>query len=107
MLDFKAMVARDVKAVFIDESEFGEVHDINGKPVTCVIDRMMTQEANDTLTNPLDGVFVNAITIYVSPREVEKPVEGEVLMFDDQMCIVRSVSDEMGILVIVAEVNDQ
>ena len=107
MIDFKAMVAHDVNAVFLNHGEFAEMHRLNDDLVECVIDELLTKEAADTLTNPMEGIFLNAITIYVKTGDIPKPVEGEVLMIDGRMHLVKSVRDEMGMLVIVAEANEQ
>jgi hypothetical protein len=107
MSAFKDAVATDVKAVFLNADEFSDYHEINGERVLCQIDKNMIGEASDTQSHPLEGVFVNTLTIYVDSNDIEKPVEGQLLSVDDSMHIVRSVRDEMGVLVIVAEAHDQ
>ena len=106
-MDFKSMVALDINDVFLCGNEFAEMHRINDDLVECVIDELLTKESADTLTNPMEGVFLNGITIYVRTEDIRKPVEGEVLMIDGHMHLVRRVSEEMGMLVIVAEANEQ
>ena len=106
-MDFKSMVAHDIDTVFFCGNEFAEMHRINDDLVECVIDELLTKESADTLTNPIEGVFLNGITIYVKTGDIRKPVEGEVLTIDGRMHLVRSVSVEMGILAIVAEANEQ
>lgn len=106
-MDFKSMVALDINEVFLCGNEFAEMHRINDDLVECVIDELLTKESADTLTNPMEGVFLNGITIYVRTEDIRKPVEGEVLMIDGHMHLVRRVSEEMGMLVIVAEANEQ
>ena len=106
-MDFKSMVALDVDEVFLCGNEFAEMHRINDDWVECVIDELLTKESADTLTNPIEGVFLNGITIYVKKGDIRKPVEGEVLMIDGEMHIVKRVSEEMGLLTIVAEANNQ
>ena len=106
-MDFKSMVAHDINEVFLCGNEFAEMHQIDYDLVECVIDELLTKESADTLTNPMEGVFVNGITIYVRKGDIQKPVEGEVLMIDGRMHLVRRVSDEMGLLTIVAEANEQ
>lgn len=108
MSAFKDAISNDVKAVFINLDEFADKHDLNGCEVACIVDKDLTTGVNDTIANPLEGVFLNTITIYVDAKDLErKPVEGEILRLDKERYIVRSVSVEEGILVIVAEVNEQ
>lgn len=108
MSAFKDAVSRDIGAVFLNIEEFADKHVLNGQDVTCLVDKDLTNEANKTASNPLEGVFLNTITIYVKCGDIAtQPVEGEILRLDGERYFVRSVSVEMGVLVIVAEVNNQ
>lgn len=108
MSAFKDAVAKDIKSVFINIDEFAYEHDLNGKTVRCVVDKDVIDGAKGTVANPLYGVFLNAITIYVDAKDIDrKPVEGELLSLDKKRYVVRNVSVEDGILVILAEVHDQ
>lgn len=108
MSAFKDTIAKDIKAVFINVDEFADEHDLNGKKVRCLVDKDITAAAKDTVANPLMGVFVNAVTIYVDAKDIdEKPVEGELLSLDKKRYIVRNVGVEDGMLVILAEVHNQ
>lgn len=103
MSAFKDAVAKDVTDVFLNIDEFADVHDLNGDRVKCVIDTDIVQGAEASL----EGVFTNALTIYVREGDIATPVEGAVLSLDGSMHLVRSVSVEGGMLVIVAEANEQ
>ena len=104
MSRFKAAVQNDIKAVFLNLEEFGEWHTLNGVKVQCVIDRNLTQDYSDS---HILGVFVNILTIYVDSSDMPTPVEGEILSVDGSLHLVKSVSEEGGMLVIVAEANEQ
>lgn len=108
MSAFKDAVAKDIKSVFINSDEFADEHELNGKKIVCVVDKDILSTAKDTIAQPLEGVFLNAITIYVVKEDLDrKPVEGELLYLDKKRYFVRNVSEEDGILVILAEVHDQ
>ena len=108
MSAFKDAIAKDIKSVFINMDEFAYEHDLNGKMVRCVVDKDVVDGAKGTVANPLYGVFLSAITIYVDAKDMDsKPVEGELLSLDKKRYRVRNVSVEDGILVILAEVYDQ
>ena len=108
MSKFKDAVKRDIETTFINPEEFGDKHLLNDKEVICVVDTDALKEAKSTISNPFVGVFVNAVTIYVKTADLEqKPVVGEQLFLDNNLYIVRNVSDEMGLLAIIAEVHDQ
>lgn len=108
MSAFKDAVSKDVTAVFLNIEEFADKHVLNDQDVICLVDKDMTTEATTRLSNPLEGVFLNTLTIYVKEKDLKaKPVEGELLYLDGEMYLVRSVSVEMGILVIIVEVHNQ
>lgn len=108
MSKFKDTVKKDVKSVFINQDEFADEHVLNGQTVVCVIDEDLTTNVSDTVANPLYGVFINMIKIYVSPDDLDPaPVNGEILDVDGNMYIVRKVAFEQGVLVITAEANEQ
>lgn len=102
MSAFKDAIAREVDSVFLNADEFADVHDINGTRVKCIIDKDIVQEAEASL----EGVFVNALTLYIRVGDIKTPAEGATLYVDGKMHLVRNVSVEDGMLVIVAEVNE-
>ena len=103
MSAFKDFVAADVKNVFINLDEFAEEHEI-GQLVPCILDKIITQAHDE---DSYIGVFVNQLTIYVEVGLIETPVEGAPLNVDGSLHLVKSVSNEGGVLVIVTEANDQ
>ena len=104
MMNFKKMLAKDMDSVFLNTNEFADWHDINGERLACVIDHDVTLEGEASL----EGVFLNAISIHLAVGSlVHRPKENEPIYVDDKLYFVRSVSDEMGCWVIVAEANGQ
>lgn len=104
MSAFKDAVSKDVKAVFLNLDEFANEHTLNGKTVVCVVDKDLTTAGN----SHFEGVFLNTNTIYVDVKDMEqRPVEGQIIRLDGVRLMVRSVSVEEGIYVIVAEENAQ
>ena len=74
-MDFKSMVAHDIDSVFFCGNEFAEMHRINDELVECVIDELLTKESADTLTHPMEGVFLNGITMYVKMGAIPNPLK--------------------------------
>lgn len=109
MSAFKEAVAADVSRVFINLDEFAEEHEIGHEVVPCILDKIITQASgNDSYGNDSHlGIFVNQLTIYVEVGVIETPVEGELLNVDGALHLVKSVSNEGGVLVIVTEGNEQ
>ena len=106
MTGFKEQVRKDVKDVFINFAEFAGSHNLNGKDTLCVISRDLTDELPLGQRN-LEGVFLNNLTIYVEDLDMQpRPVEGEMMRVDGSLHLVKSVSDEMGVYVIICEANE-
>ncbi len=100
---FKDAVSADIDNVFVNCDEFAETHVIDGRDVPCVIDTLLTQAAGDS--NHI-GVFVNQTRIHVRKDLIGiPPGEGDHMEVDGVVHLVRSVSDEMGMLVITTEMN--
>jgi hypothetical protein len=101
---FKKAVERDVNDVFINPDEFTEEHVINGDKVRCILDKIINEAHSE---ESYVGVFVNQLTIYVKTGDILTPAEGDLIQVDGSNHIVQSVSEEMGVLVIVADANKQ
>lgn len=101
---FKEAVDADIDSVFVNLDEFAEEHVINRQKVSCVIDIIVTQGRPDSAHL---GVFLNQIRIHIREGLIDTPVEGETLYVDGFTFKARSVSREMGMLVITAEKNSQ
>lgn len=101
---FKKAVEHDVNAVFINLDEFAEEHVINGDKVRCILDKIINEAHSE---ESYVGVFVNQLTIYVKTGDILTPDEGDLIQVDGSNHIVQSVSEEMGVLVIVVDANKQ
>lgn len=107
MSAFKEAVHKDVKKTFINFDEFAYRHDLNGKEILCIIDKDITSET-EARNRDIEGVFLNTLTIYVESSDLQhRPVQGELLKVDGSFHLVKSVSDEDGILAIVCVENEQ
>ena len=102
-MDFKEMVEADITSVFLNLEEFGEIHQIEGKPVICIIDRDVYGPINGTIAHPLEGLTDNALTLYTKADSMRRPSVGKTLSVDGSLHLVQSVSVEMGMLVIKLE----
>lgn len=108
MSAFKDAVEKDIKATFLNLDEFADMHSVNGELMQCLVDTDIIDPYGDTRSHPIEGVFLNTVTLYVHCVDIpKKPVEGELLYLDDKMYIVRHVSVEMGVYVIILEANEQ
>ncbi len=109
MSAFKDYLKSDVKTVFLNPEEFGEEHDVNGKTVVCLIDTDELDQASIySDARRLEGVFSDTKTLYVALEDLGKiPVRGQILSIDGSLHLVRSVSDEHGMLAVKIEEHEQ
>ena len=109
MITFKEALQKDRVNVFLNGAEFADTHEINGQTVLCNVQSVETAEYSTARTNTIEGVYLNALTVYVSAEDLErKPVENELISVDGKRLFVRSVTEELnGMLVILCEANDQ
>lgn len=104
---FKRCVEHDVTNVFLNLDEFADWHTIDDVRLRCIVDKDMTEAYSNAQSDPIEGVFHNTVTLYVRAMDMERPVEGELLRLDGSLHLVESVSDEMGVYVIIATENRQ
>lgn len=103
MSRFRDALERDVHSVFFNEEEFAERHSLGDDGlVPCILDTEAI--AAGTYGSSREGVLSNTLTVYVPTEYLsEVPVTGQPFSVDGSLHIVRSVSVEMGVLVIVCE----
>lgn len=101
---FKDLVQSDVEDVFLNSEEFAEEHVINGDKVRCILDKVINEAHSE---DSYVGVFVNQLKICVRTGDILTPEEGDLIQVDGSNHIVQSVSEEMGVLVIVADASKQ
>ena len=102
MSRFRDALERDVHRVFFNEEEFAERHILGDDGlVPCILD---TEVIAAGTYGSREGVLSNTLTVYVPTEYLSViPVTGQPFSVDGSLHIVRSVSVEMGVLVIVCE----
>lgn len=105
MSTFKDIIIQDL-AVFINVDEFGEVHDINGRQLTVVIDDSGLSESPG-LTERTGGIYIGMLKVYIKETDLETiPVIGEVFRLDGELYLVKNVAKPGGITEITLEANE-
>ena len=98
-MTFKNILARDVKQVFLNPAEFGEVHKVNGTPMTIVLDDVENIEREKKMKSSMDGIYVS--TAEFGPL----PGQGDLVSLDGKEYMVMDATDECGIYAITLEAN--
>lgn len=109
-MTFKEQIAKDSRNIFLNLDEFGEIHLVNGKKMTVLVDSMeqIDRQKRYQFNHSLyaDGVFIKEILIYVRDSDFGKlPRIGSSVEFDRAKYKVTDAIDEDGIYSISLEAN--
>ena len=105
MTPFKEQIAADNAAVFINDMEFAEVHNLNGVQDISVAQALTIQQGKDDY---FPGIYGSQLQVNCLKADLpEVPVYGMRFYLDDKMYEVESVGDDMGILTIQLTANDR
>ena len=107
-MSFKDTIKNDIKNVFLNLSEFADMHTLNGKEIQLVIDDdMLDGEVNVKMHGSTQytssGLYSGGIAIYVSRDDFGKPKPNSLLELDGKRYIVISSSEQDGMLKIVIQ----
>lgn len=95
-MNLKEVMDQDVMAVFLNAAEFAEVHNIDGKPVLCVI---ASDEETSFDGDIHDAVFVLTKTLYCRESDLAKlPTKGKQIKIDDETYLCISWHREGGMM---------
>lgn len=109
-MTFKEQIALDNTQVFMNDDEFGEIHNVNGKDMSVIIDNneLVDREKRYQYRHSLyaDGVYLKELLIYVKASDFGKlPAVGRVITFDSKSYIVSDAINEDGIYSLCLEAN--
>lgn len=106
MSDFKDMVQADIKEIFLNFDEFGEIHTINGEEVLIIVDENELTE-REKRTQAKDGeLHRKQLLFYVSTKDFGAlPSPGKLLVLDGKKYTITDAENEMGIYSISLEAN--
>lgn len=107
---FKDIVEKDIRNVFINELEFAEEHDLNGRigmaiVQDCIINSDLTVRESYANTH-YDGVYGTGAVINVKKSELGYvPRTDERFDLDSRIGFIVAVADDMGVLTITWREN--
>lgn len=97
---FKEIAYEDIKNVFLNPEEFGEIHIVDGKRMVVSIDGMEVVERSKKQTERgrIDGVFERQIVMYVARSDFGRlPAIGREIILDKTRYRVQDAIDEGGL----------
>lgn len=111
MTPFEAQIAADNAAVFINDMEFAQMHDLNGTQCKAIVQDISVAQSLSIQTGKDDnyfGIYGSRLQVNCLKSDLpEVPVYGMRFYLDNKMYEVESVSDDMGILTIQLVANDR
>lgn len=103
--DFKQMIEDDVHNVFLNISEFSDIHNINGKNIPCQVDSYEQIEREKRYKDHMDGLYMNKQLIYVSKSEFGTiPKEESILRLDGRVYrVIEAVEEDRVYVITIGE----
>lgn len=106
MISFKDLIKQDNKNVFLNQEEFGETHNVDGKKMLVIIDNNEMLEREKRYKNLEEGLHVKQILFYVSAADFGPlPQVNRIMKFDGGTYRVSDAIREDGIYSISLEAN--
>ncbi len=109
-MSFKDSVLKDNLKVFLNLDEFAEEHLINGVSCKAILQDITIVEEDVAQRNSLaySGVYGQRMLVNVRKDDLpEIPINGNVLYIDENLYMVESVADDMGMLTIQLVANER
>ncbi len=105
-MNFKEILRNDVKEVFLNPSEFGEEHTVNGKKMVIIIDDNELTEREKRIKSHMDGIYKKQTLVYVHALDFGPlPGVGKPVVIDGLTFIVTDSINENGIYSLHLEAN--
>lgn len=102
-MNFKEMLKSDLSNTFINVNEFGEMHNIDGRLLSVVVDNDHLMKRSKV---EYEGVIVGDILYFINASLYGKPPKvGEVQRFDNIICEVFDIRISSGVYEIILKKN--
>lgn len=103
---FKDIMRRDIDEVFLNPEEFADTHNVDGTPMTAMVDENENIEREKKMKSNMDGIYARQILLYVKASEFGSlPAQGRLLRLDGKAYTVVDAVDECGVYTITLEAN--
>lgn len=111
-MTFKETIKQDIRSVFLNFDEFGEIHKLNGKKRLVIIDENELTEREKKIRNSgkvkgVDGgLHLKQLLFYIAAEDFgELPLPGNTLEFDGRKYVITDAENEDGVYSISLEAN--
>ncbi|MDR1912965.1 MAG: hypothetical protein LBQ68_00575 [Clostridiales bacterium] len=102
MANFKEQINADLSSVFINEDEFGSVHNIDGVDMLIVLDNDELERRKQSKINDYTGgVYEGDLLFYALEDEFGyRPKIDQIIRFDGAKYRITDFSSDMGVYII-------
>ena len=111
MTPFQEQIASDNAAVFMNENEFAEEHDLHGTVCKAILQDISVAEELSTgggVTQTYQGLYGSRLLVNVKTDDLpEVPRYGQRFRVGGKLYLVESCSDDIGMLTIQLIANDR
>ena len=101
-MTFKEEMLKDIDDVFLNLDEFGETHNINGKPVVCMLDddALKLRQGSNELS-----ISDSSLLLFAKTSDLPRKVVGDDLTIDGKIYIVDDWKVNLGMAEVVLHRN--
>ena len=111
MTPFQEQIDADNAAIFMNENEFAEEHDLNGTVCPAILQDISVAEELSTgggVTQTYPGLYGSRLQVNCKTEDLpEVPRYGQTFLVDGKLYLVESCDNDMGILTIQLIANDR
>ena len=101
---FKNILQQDIRKVFLNPDEFGEMHNINGQEVLIIIDENELTEREKRIRRNEGELHKKQLLFYIAAKDFGTlPAPGKILKLDGKQYTITDAEDESGIYAISLE----
>jgi len=107
-MNLKDIIREDIADIFFDNDEFAEIHTVNGKELSVILDENELTERKTVgrVGKHYDGAYLAGMLLYVKAAEYGlRPKVGSVVVLDGKAYTVTDAADEGGVYAISLEAN--
>lgn len=103
-MSFKDQVGMDLRRTFLNDMEFAEVREIDGKRMLVVVDDYSLVERGNA--EHTDGLYSAQLLLFVPVAEYgARPKQGKLLTMNGRDYRITKVEEDMGIYTFTLEAN--
>lgn len=107
-MGFREQLQADIDAVFLNDSEFAEMHQLDNVECLAIVSNDTTSKSTKSLGGPrmTDGLHGDYATVAVKESDLPRvPVQGNNFKLDGKLYKVASCTEDMGMLNITLVAN--